>query len=118
MFRVRFNSFLQKWAIRTTKQTARKSSARKPHGYRPVPALPKVDRHAHSQVVFSATRPRNRPVLQDRLAFLELGRHGPSGGQRGLLVPGLTLRRHQLVRRVTIRPKGIGMARRIRGERA
>ncbi|KAI7815646.1 Cecropin 3 histone H3, partial [Rhyzopertha dominica] len=109
-----------------TKQTARKSTGgkaprkqlatkaarksapatggvKKPHRYRPgtvalreIRRYQKEHRAADKEAAVPASRPRNRPGLQDRPALPEFRRDGVAGGQRGVL--GRPFRRHQPLR--------------------
>merc|ERR1712216_651850 len=112
-------------------KAARKSApttggVKKPHRYRPgTVALREIRKYQKSTELLIRKLPfqrlvRNRARLQDGFALPIHGGFGASRGVRGVL--GRLVRRHELcaihAKRVTIMPKDIQLARRIRGERA
>ncbi|KAK7880476.1 hypothetical protein WMY93_032883 [Mugilogobius chulae] len=84
------------------------------------PPLSEVHRAADPQAALPAPGERDRPGLQDRPALPELRRHGSAEASEAYLV-GLFEDTNLCAihaKRVTIMPKDIQLARRIRGERA
>ncbi|CBY18905.1 unnamed protein product [Oikopleura dioica] len=81
------------------------------------PTIPEIHRASHPKVALPATRPRNCSGLQDRSPIPVFRRHEASEAYLvGLFEDTNLCAIH--AKRVTIMPKDIQLARRIRGERA